>query len=76
MAPYNYRTPADGEDITSAVIEGKTLRNLKINGYFPEIEARTMVAIVDGVEYMIRTVEADSQMYCTRLKLEIVEPLG
>lgn len=64
----------DDERRTNNVLAKIIRRTLKLNGYFPTIDTRRMVAVVDGTTYEIRGVEHDSEKFSTRLRLEILTP--
>lgn len=55
-------------------LESVLKRTVKLNGYYPTIQVRTHRAVVDGVAYLIRGVEHDSERYSTRLQVEVLKP--
>ncbi len=66
--------PTDKEDRTQKILSTDTQRQVKLLGFYPQIVAEQMEAIVDGVTFQIVGVEADSLSFSTRLKLEIIKP--
>lgn len=74
LAPESDNTLVDNEVRDSSITSNYSRRRLKLNGYFPTIVAIRMVAVVDGVMYKIRGIEADSQSLLTRLRVEIITP--
>lgn len=76
LGPIIFDRPTDNEIRTAAVTEQYVRRQLKLNGYFPQIVPRLHRVIVDGVVYPIRGVEEDSEHFSTRLTLEVVRPHG
>lgn len=74
LGPLVDYTPTDDERRGVNITGGIQRRNLKLNGYFPEIKASSMWAKVDGVTYAIVGVDSDSTKFSSRLRLEIVEP--
>jgi hypothetical protein len=74
MAPFIETRMTDDEQRTQAVEAKIVRRTVKLNGYFPSIDTRRMVAKIDGILFHIRGVEADSMKYSTRLRLEILTP--
>lgn len=74
LGPLIEVRPTDDESRES-MIEGQfERRQLKLNGFFPQIVNRTMQAVVDGVSWQIRGNESDSAQLTTRLKVERVMP--
>lgn len=73
MAPIIDARPTDEEIRTTGLRLEHSKRILKLNGYFPQIVNRAMQAVVDGVTFEIRGVEADSQSFSTRLRLESIK---
>lgn len=76
LAPIIFVRPTSDEIRDSKILESYDRTQLKINRYLPAITSRDMVAVVDGVTWPIRGVEADSSSFSTRLKLEKVKPNG
>src|SRR5262245_4160848 len=74
LGPIREENPTDDERRGVNITGGIQRRNLKLNGYFPEIRPTVMWAKVDGVTYSIVGVDSDSQMFSSRLRVEIVEP--
>ena len=74
LGPLIRERPTDLERRGSDVSSLKTSRQCKLNGYFPQIVANTMVAQVDDISYSIVGVEHDGSRFTTRLRLEIVTP--
>lgn len=72
IAPVSATNITDKEVRTESVQALYSLRELKLNGYYPLIQARVMLAHVDGVRYQIRGVEHDSEHFSTRLLVETI----
>ena len=65
--------PTDTQVRTGGVEDVRTLRQCRLNGYFPVV-VPGMQAVVDSVIYPIIGVDCDSLRFSTRLRLEIIEP--
>lgn len=76
LAPIIFVRPTADEIRDSKIQESYDRTQIKINRYLPSIEQRDMYALVDGVIWPIRGVEADSSDFSTRLKLERIRPNG
>ena len=74
IGPLIELRPSDTEVRTAQIQEKQEHRQLKLSGYFPQIQTRVMDAVVDGVPYRIVGNEADSQLFCSRLRLEAITP--
>lgn len=64
---------SDNEHRSLESIESVLKRTVKLNGYYPAIQPRLHRAVVDGVPYMIRGVEHDSERFSTRLMVELIK---
>lgn len=74
IGPMILIRPTDTEQrIGRATTEVKS-RQLKMNGYFPQIDASTMQMKVNGVVYRILGNEEDGDRFSTRIRLEIIRP--
>lgn len=71
ISPIILIRPTDDEETTASNTQEIVGRQLKFNGYYPQITVR-MRAVVDGRQYRIRGVEADGNLFSTRLKLEVL----
>lgn len=60
------------EKRTDRTTTGYNQRILLINAYLPALELNTNAVLVDGVQYLIRGIDTDSQKFMTRLRVEIV----
>lgn len=76
MAPMSVTVASEREQRTDALIEQSTKYVVKLNGYYPEIQPRLMRAVVDGVPYLIRGMDSDSEHMFSRLFVEIITPRG
>lgn len=72
IAPVSQLNVSDKEARAETIQALYSQRELKLNGFFPQIQPRTMLAFVDGVRYEIRGVESDSQSFSTRMLVEII----
>lgn len=72
LGPLVLIRPMQSESREEGAIADYTGRHLKLSGYYPSIEIRTMVVLIDGVTYQIRGIEHDSQNFSTRLHIENV----
>ncbi len=62
IGPLILIRPTDSEDRTGRITTEIKTRQLKMNGFFPQIDAATMRMKVNG------------QVYRTRLRLEVIRP--
>lgn len=74
IGPLILIRPTDTEERTSKDTAVLKTRQLKINGYFPQIDVTTMCVRVDGITYSILGEEEDGSQLTTRLRLQIIEP--
>ena len=74
IGPLIELRPTDTERRGAEVSKLITVRQCKLNGYFPSIVANTHFAQVDDVDYPIIGVEHDGNRFSTRLRLEVVTP--
>jgi hypothetical protein len=74
IASLREAMPSDVEKMSATVISMSRQRKVYLDGYYPTIQAGTMRAVVDGVPYLIRGVDSDSERVFTRLFLEIILP--
>lgn len=71
LGPLSETSVADKEVRDPSVTSFVKRRDLKLDGYYPEI-APGMEAVVDGVTYPIVGMDSDSQFQFTRLLLEVI----
>lgn len=76
LSPMFRERPTDDIQRGGAVQEYHTRRDLLLNGDYHTILPDTMQAVVDGIVYPIRGLDADGNAFITRLKLEMVRPHG
>lgn len=74
LGPIDEGHPTDSEHREPPLRESYARRTLKLSDYYPSIVPRQMRAVVDGVTYMIRGNEEDSEHVYTRLYLELIKP--
>lgn len=74
LSPIILDRPTDTDTRTIKVTDLTERRHLKINGYYPTIEAEDMQAVVDGKTWEIRGVESDGSHFSTRLRMENILP--
>ncbi len=74
ISPLIELRPTDTERRGTEVIKLITVRQCKLNGYFPSIVADTHYAQVDGTNFPIIGVEHDGNRFSTRLRLQVVTP--
>lgn len=65
--------PRDTEK-RGATTETDVMRIAYLSNYYPTIQPRTHLALIDTVLYKIRGAESDSEQAFTRLSLEILKP--
>lgn len=74
LGPLILIRPTDTEDRTGRNTTEIKTRQLKINGYFPQIDAATMQIVVDNETFSILGNEEDGNQLSTRLRLEVIRP--
>lgn len=75
LAPIQPENLTSKETRTTVTIDQDNRWEAKLNGYYAQIVPRTHRALIDGVGYLIRGVEHDSERYSTRLSLEQILPV-
>ena len=76
IGPLILIRPTDNEERIGKVTRVIKTRQLKIKGYFPQIDPTSMLVIVDGTIFNILGNEEDGNQFSTRLRLEVIEPNG
>ncbi len=74
LAPFIETRITDTERRTTQVETKQVQRTCKLSGYYPQIDTRRMVAVIDAIVYSIRANEPDSESLSTRIRLEILTP--
>lgn len=74
LGPFIDTRLTDTEHRTQSILSKSLSRRCKLGGYYPAIDTRRMVAVVDGSLYQIRGVEHDSERAHTSLRLEVITP--
>lgn len=74
VGPFIDTRLTDNERRTDSVTSHILSRRCKLGGYYPTIDTRRMVALIDNTTYQIRGVEHDSEHTHTSLRLEILTP--
>lgn len=76
LGPIILDRPTDNEIRGGSVTEQYIRRQLKLDGYYPQIIPRVHVVVVEGDTYLVRGNESDSERFSTRLTLEVIHPHG
>lgn len=72
LGPISASSAQYDEKRTDRTTTSYNQRVLIINAYLPALELAANAVEVDGVQYLIRGIDTDSQKFMTRLRVEIV----